>query len=96
MVKERIIKYVNGKHKIEVLNTYECVNYFIVKYKQTLDDREEIRFQGFIINENDFKSLNRVYHTLDECLLECICCKYEKCSMSHATEYIIKMLGIRK
>ena len=95
MVKEKIIEYVNGKHKSVVLNTYECGNYFIVKYKQNLDDGEEITFQGFIINGNDFKSLNKVYHTLDECLLECICCKYEKCSMSHATEYIIKMLGVR-
>ena len=95
MVKEKIIEYVNGKYKSVVLNTYECWSYFIVKYKQNLDDGEEITSQGFIIAGNDFKPLNKVYYTLDECLLECICCKHEKCSMSHATEYIIKMLGVR-
>lgn len=96
MIKEKIIKYVNGKYKSEVLNTYECGDYLIVKYKQSLDDREEIIFQGFLTNGNDFKSLHKVYHTLDECLLECICCKYENCSISHATEYIIRMIGIKK
>lgn len=93
MVKEKIIAEVNGKYKTEVLNTFDYGDYFIVEYKQTTDE-ESIRFKGFLIEGDKYKSLHRVYPKLDMCLLECICCKYEKCSMSHATSYILNMLGI--
>lgn len=94
MVKEKILKYMKLKHNTEVLNTHDYGNYFIVEYVKTIDKEATVNFQGFLVNGDDFKPLLAVYPTLDMCLIECICCKYEKCSMSHATEYIFSMLGI--
>lgn len=95
MVKEKIMAEVNGKYNTEVLNAFDYGDYFIVEYKQATDDTEEIRFKGFLIEGDTYKSLHRVYPKFDMCLLECICCKYENCSMSHATSYILDMLHIK-
>ena len=95
MVKEKIIAEMNGRYNTEVLNTFDYGNYFIVEYKQIYDEKDEVRFKGFLVDGENYKSLTRVYAQLDKCLLECICCKYENCSMSHATKYIFKMLDIK-
>lgn len=94
MVKEKIIAEAEY-YKEEILNTFDYGEYFIIEYKDINDDEEKIRFKGFLINGDTYKSLHCVYPKLDMCLLECICCKYENCSMSHATEYIFKMLDIK-
>lgn len=92
LTKEQIIERNNRPHR-EVTKTFEYGDYFIIE--MTTED-SEVRYRGYILNEEYTVELTCIYPTIDMCLLDCICCKYENVSMSHATEYILNMLDIKK
>lgn len=74
--------------KFELLNVYNIGDYKIEEYA---DDELNIKFKGYV----NGKKLIRVHNSLDACLLDCICCKNENTSMSHATYYMMNMIGIK-
>lgn len=83
----------NCEHfKEDVLEIFEIDCYLIVKKS----DGKSIHYKGYIQYEDGYTSTLHVHTTLDECLVDCIACKYENTSASHATPYIMRMIGMER
>lgn len=74
----------------KVLEIFEIDCYLILK----TTDGKDIRYRGYIQYEDGYTRTLHIHNTLDECLVDCIACKYENTSASHATPYIMRMIGM--
>lgn len=91
-------KWETARSSIEKMDAEILEEYFIDKYyiAKTLESTGKIRYRGYLEINERILGLRRLHASLESCLIECVACFAENSTMSRATFYIMKMLGLEE
>lgn len=88
--KEEIIKHCIFDEEEELMEMIEIEHYLIVKTNHYGD----IYYRGYISVDKEYRACAHTHQTLDECLIDCITCKYNGIDSSRAFPYVKRVIGM--